>query len=320
MESIVRNGKRNVTLWRSACGCGFLVLLAACLVAFAPAGGHADSSARLLVDQAGRQVAVPADPVRVVALAPSVTEIIFELGEQRRLRGVTQFSDYPPPARDLPKVGSYVKLDLERIVSLNPDLCIAIKDGNPIRTVERIEALAIPVYAVDPRDLNGVINAIGEIGVLLNAGPKAENLVNNLRSRIDRVESRVKNLDHRPGVFFQIGIKPIVAVGTHSFSNELIVMAGGRNLTAGPVAYPRFNVEQVLDFNPEVIVITTMAREGGFEEARDAWTQWGQIPAVKNRRVHVVDSDLYNRPGPRLVAGLEQLASLLHPELFGENP
>ena len=110
-------------------------------------------TAKTAEDQLGREIRVPDDPKRVVALAPSITEIIFALGQQDRLKGTTQFSNYPAEAAKLPKVGSYVRLDLERIVALNPDLCIAIKDGNPKAIIDRLQSLNIPVFAVNPRDL-----------------------------------------------------------------------------------------------------------------------------------------------------------------------
>jgi len=170
-----------------------LILIA---VTFSPA------RARQVIDQLGRQVILSDDPQRVVSLAPSITEIIFALGQEHRLKGATRFSDFPPEANSLPKVGSYVQLDLERIVALKPDLCIAIKDGNPRQTVARLESLGVPVYVVDPRNLEAVTKTIIEIGDLLNATENAENLVNNMRLRINRVKSAVEKISHRPGVFF----------------------------------------------------------------------------------------------------------------------
>jgi iron complex transport system substrate-binding protein len=273
---------------------------------------------RVVTDQLGREVRVPEDPGRIVSLAPSITEIIFALGAERRLVGVTQFSDHPPEADTLPKVGSYVHLDLERIAALRPDLCIAIKDGNPREVAERLEGLGIPVYAVDPRDLNSVMRSIREVGHLVNREEGASVLVERMRRRIESVKVRVENAPHRPGVFFQIGITPIVAVGTNTFIHELIVLAGGKNLTAGPTPYPRFTREQVLTMMPEVLIITSMTRGGAFDQVKAEWLRWPQMPAVKNGRIHVVDSNIFDRPSPRLVDALELLARLTQPALLGE--
>jgi len=276
------------------------------------------SDARTVTDQLGRLVTVPDKPQRVVSLAPNITEIIFAIGQEHRLKGVTMYSDYPPKAAKLPMVGSYVHLDLERIVALKPDLCIAISDGNPKVVAQRLESLKIPVYAVDPRDLNTIMETIIEIGKLLNANKQAKLLVQNMRFRIQRVKSLVAKTAHRPRVFSQIGISPIVSIGTNTFMHELIILAGGINLAAGPVSYPRFSLEQVLALSPEVIIITSMARAAIFEKVKSEWNKWPDLPAVRDKRIFLENSNLFDRPTPRLVDGLELLIRLIHPELFEE--
>ena len=278
-------------------------------------------SAKRVTDQLGRQVDMPVHAKRIVSLAPNITEIIFALEQQHRLVGVTQFSDYPPEANNLPKVGSYIYLDLERIVSLNPDLCIAIKDGNPKDVVDRLEALNIPVYAVDPRDLGAVIDTVLELGQMLDANQKAIALATHLRFRVEQVAYRVSKITYRPGVFFQIGISPIVSVGFGTFIHQLIEDAGGKNLAQGPSPYPRFSREQVIALAPEIMIISSMVGEGSIDQIKSEWNQWQGVPAVRNQRIHLVDSNLFDRPAPRLVDALEILVNLIHPELFkNKNP
>ncbi len=277
------------------------------------------SDAKTVTDQMGRRVAVPKKPERIVSLAPSITEIIFALDQGHRLKGVTTYSDFPPEAQKLPKVGSYVQLDLEKIVALKPDLCIAIKDGNPIAVARRLEALNIPVYAVNPKNLETVMQTVREIGGLLNVEKKADKLVHSMNRRIQKVKSLVSQTTYRPRVFFQIGVSPIVSVGTHTFSNELIVLAGGKNVARGPIAYPRFSIEQVLALSPEVIIITSMARAAVFRQVKAQWSRWQSLPAVRNHHIYIEDSNLFDRPTPRLVNGLELMVRLIHPELFEGN-
>jgi iron complex transport system substrate-binding protein len=265
-----------------------------------------------------RNITVPDTPQRVVALAPSITEIIYALGQEHLLKGVTLYSDYPPEAARLPKVGSYVQLNLEKIVALTPDLCIAIKDGNPREVANRLESLNIPVYAVNPRNLETVMTTILEIGNLLNATQQADILVQRMRSRVHNVKSLVEQAGYRPRVFYQIGISPIVSVGTDTFMHELIVLAGGKNLAQGPVAYPRFSREQVLALSPEIFIITSMARQAVFEQVKAEWSRWPHMPAVRDHRIFLEDSNFFDRPTPRLVDGLELLVKLIHPELFNE--
>jgi len=269
-----------------------------------------------VTDQLGRKISLPDNPQRVVSLAPSITEIIYALGQQHRLKGATMFSDYPHAAQKLPTVGSYVHLDLERIVALRPDLCIAIKDGNPKEVIDRLDSLKIPVYAVDPKNLDSVMETLQEIAQLLGADDTAEFLIRRMKSRIGRVTSRVATTDSRPRVFFQIGISPIISVGSDTFIHEIIVLAGGKNLAEGRIPYPRFSQEQVLGLSPEVFILTSMARTGAFEKVKAKWERWPQLDAVRSGRIHLVDSNLFDRPSPRLVEALEVMARLIHPELF----
>lgn len=269
---------------------------------------------RTVVDHTGRSVHAPVSPARVVALAPSITEIVYALGRQDRLKGVTTFSDFPEAAKRLPKIGSYIHPDIERVVFLAPDLCIAVKDGNPRQVVMRIEEMGIPVYAVNPRCLESVMASIIDIGGLLEASEKAEEIVADMRQRMDRVAAGVAGIKERPGVFFQINASPVVSAGHDTFIHELIVRAGGRNLAGDQPSYPRFTMEQVLLLSPDIIIVTTMSGKGESDAVVDRWRQWSRLPAVRNDRIFVVDSGLFDRPGPRLIDALELLAQLIHPE------
>jgi len=292
-----------------------LLLISLALIIGMPLQATADS----VVDQLERRVVVPDDPRRVISLAPSITEIVYALDQENRLKGVTRYSDYPRKATKLPRIGSFVRLDIERIVALNPDLCIATKDGNPKATIDRLETLKIPVYVVNPHNLDTILETILELGTILNADDRAKTLTTSLRTRIQRVKFRVAQVNYRPRVFFQIGISPIVSAGTDTFIHELIELAGGINMAKGRIAYPRFSTEQVLALEPEVFIITSMARQAVFEQVKAEWRRWPNIPAVRDDRIFLVDSDLFDRPSPRLVSGLELLTRLIHPELQGQS-
>ena len=292
--------------------CFFMVVLSLLISSMAFANSD-DDRVRIITDQLGRKVSIPVRPLRVIALAPSITEIVYALEAEEKLVGATMYSDYPEAAKRLPRVGSYIHLDLEKIVALNPDLCIAVKDGNPKETVLRIEKFGIPVFAVNPNGLKTVINAVKKLGNVLNADKKASEITSEMRQRMDHVKAFTSTLAKRPGVFFQIGISPIVSTGSGTFLDELIELAGGRNLAKGPKPYPRFSTEQVLSMKPDVIIITSMARAEIFETVKKDWESWPNLPAVKNNRVYVVESDILDRPTPRLVEGLEMLTGVIHP-------
>jgi iron complex transport system substrate-binding protein len=277
-------------------------------------------TAKTAQDQLGREIRVPDDPKRIIALAPSITEIIFALEQQDRLKGTTQYSNYPAEAAKLTKVGSYVRLDLERIVALRPDLCIAIKDGNPKGTIDRLQSLNIPVFAVNPHNLESMMQAIQRIGGILNASAKAKALVEDMRRRMQRVDALVSRIERRPRVFIQIGISPVISAGRNTFIHELIVRAGGVNVAAGNSAYPHFSREQVFALAPDVLIITSMSRSGGFEKAKADWNRLSDMAAVRENRIYTVNSDVFYRPSPRLLDALEILTRLLHPELFKNGP
>ncbi len=287
----------------------FILFAALTLALATPAAG------RQVTDQMGRSVTVPERLARVVSLAPALTEIVYDLGQEELLVATTQFSDFPEAARKLPRIGSYIQPDLEKLVALRPDLCLATKDGNPREVVEKIMSLGIPVFVVNPRNLAGVMDAVSGLGEVLRARDKAGAIVADMHRRLDAVSDRMARAKTRPGVFFQIDAAPIVSAGDHTFIDELIRLAGGRNLAAGPVHYPRFSWEELLRLRPEVVVITSMAGGQNVADLQASWRRWPDLPAVRDNKVAVVDANLFDRPTPRLVAGLEALAAILHPEL-----
>ncbi|MBW2366180.1 MAG: ABC transporter substrate-binding protein, partial [Deltaproteobacteria bacterium] len=182
--------------------------------------------------------------------------------------------------------------------------------------ITRLEKLNIPVYAVDPRNLEAIIETVLEIGILLNTEQHAKTLTKDMCLRIKRVAERIKKTDHKPKVFFQIGISPLVSVGTNTFIHELIILAGGQNLAQGKTAYPRFGKEQILSLLPEVFIISSMTNTESIDHLKDQWSKYPQIPAIKNNRMYHVDSNIFDRPTPRLVDALELLAKLIHPEVY----
>jgi iron complex transport system substrate-binding protein len=296
----------------SAGGTVLLIASVALLVSLATAGAV---RAVTLTDEAGREVRVPDRSGRIVSLAPSITEILFAIGAGPRVVGVTQYSNYPPEAARLPKVGSYVNLSLEKILALRPDLVIGIRDGNPKAVIDRLTELGVPCYIVDPKSLDGVITTVQNIGRAVGREPVAAKIAGQMASRIREVERRVAGTA-RPRVFYQIGVEPIVSAGQGTFPNILIETAGGKNVAADMAAYPQLNVEQVLVARPEIIIVTSMTREYDFERVKGFWGRWPDLPAVAAERIYVVDSDLMDRPSPRIVEGLETLARLIHPERF----
>ncbi len=277
------------------------------------------SAEKTVQDQLGRQLSVPRDIDRIIPLAPSIAEYVYLLGRWDKVVGVTRFSNYPEQAKDLSKVGSYVNLDLERIVALNPDLCLATKDGNPKSIVRELEQLGVSVYALDPRDVDAIGHTLLELGDILNAGDRAKKILGRMNTRFDRIKSLLQGSKHKPRVFFQIGISPIVSAGENTIVHELIQSAGGKNVVHSNKPYPRFSREAVLQLKPDIIVVSSMSnKKEKFEQAKNMWSGFGSIPAVQEGRIYSLDSDLVNRPSPRIVQGLDRLFSIFHPDLSDE--
>lgn len=274
------------------------------------------SSCATFKDSLGRDVPMPAPPKRLIALAPNLTEILYALGLEDQVVGVTDHCNYPPEASLKPKVGSYIHLNVERIISLSPDLVIGTMDGNERYILDLLEQAHIKVFFVNPRDLRQAIQTITAIGLVCGLSAKARQLSDALTLRVNRVVEAVRDRT-RPLVFLQINIQPIMTVNRNTVHHDLIHLAGGDNMAADePVTYPRISLEEVIRRKPEVILVSSMEREGRFEKARQDWLQWTSIPAVQHGRVHLIDSDLIDRPSPRVVDGLEIMAKLLHPEAF----
>lgn len=296
--------------WLCLCRAG-LPAIAAVLLAMTLFAGRA--GAEVFVDQVGRRVDIPAPPQRIVSLMPSITEIVFALGAGHRVKGVTLYSNEPPAAAELPKVGSYVHPDVEKIVSLKPDLCLAVRDGNPRHIVDKITGLGIPVYTIDPRNLAEIMESVMLLAEVLDSEEQARAIVEQIQVKINSAAGRVAQAATRPRVFFQIDASPLVSAGSNTFIDQLITQAGGVNLAAGPTAYPRYSWEDILLMQPEVVIIASMAGGYSEEELKAAWRRWPELPAVRDNRLYVVNADLFDRPTPRLADGLELLVNIFFP-------
>jgi iron complex transport system substrate-binding protein len=280
-------------------------------------GTSASFSASLKVrDEAGREVTFPFPPKRIVSLAPNITEILFSLGLDGEIVGVSVHCNFPEKAKSKPRVGSYISLDFEKITSLKPDLIIATGAGNTRDMVDRLGKLGFPSYVIYPKNFDDILKSILHIGQVVNREKEAKQITDGMRKRSQRVIELTKGLP-RPKVFIQIGDTPIVTVGKGSFADDLIRLARGENIAGKEKeVYPRFGMEEILKRSPEVIVISSMNPKGDYQKVLREWNQWKTIPAVKNGRIHLIDSDLLDRPSPRIVDGLEELARVLHPEGF----
>jgi iron complex transport system substrate-binding protein len=287
-----------------------LLSLALILTACSPTGHTA--SIDYIFDDLGRLVAINGTPQRIVSLAPSNTEILFALGLGDKVVGVTDYCDYPPEALNKTKVGGYANPDIEKIVALNPDLILA-GYGNPIEVVYTLAGLGLTVFGIKTTDLDDLLNDIRRIGEITDKEVEAQNLTSEMASKIEAVTNQTAELEQRPRVFYIIWNDPLWTAGSGTFIDELIEKAGGVNICQNITGYAEISLEDVLASNPEIIITS----EWVYDWALNA-TELASTNASQTERIFTCDDNLVQRPGPRLVEGLEWFAHFIHPEIFGE--
>lgn len=297
-----------------------IVLLS--LVANIVAGCQPQSSAGTITDDLGRRVTIESVPQRIVSLAPSNTEILFALGLEDRVVGVTEFDNYPEAAKTKPKVGEFSIVDIEKVVSLQPELILAaeIHSGTVIPALEK---LGLTVLALYPKTLDGVLADITLIGEVTGKEEEATRLVTGLAKRIKAITDRTSGLTdaERTRILYLTWHDPLWTAGSGTILDDLISQAGGKNIAYDLSGHKIIDLETVIQRNPQIIIVMT-----GHGEAEDLPYQYvlneprfKAITAVMTGRVYKIDADIFGRTTPRIVDGLEQLAGFIHPELFGAH-
>jgi iron complex transport system substrate-binding protein len=274
-----------------------------------------------LVDGNGRTVTLAKPAQRVISLAPSDTEILYAIGAGAQLLGVDQYSDYPPEAKKLTVVGSGVdKPDTELILSLKPDLVLAA-GVVPADKVKALEDVGLTVFTVpNPTDLDGMYATLRTVAQLTGHAAETEALIASLKARVKAVEDKVAGAKSQPLVLYELDATDPNAPwtsGPGTFMDNLIRMAGGRNVGSGLKSdWAQISTEEVIRQNPDIILLGDFTLGGVTADMVRARSGWGGMAAVKNNQVYPIDDNIVSRPGPRLVEGLEAAAKLLHPELF----
>lgn len=274
-----------------------------------------------VVDDLGREVTIEKLPQRIISLAPSNTEILYALGLEDRIVGVTDYCDYPEAAKAKPRVAGYLTPDMEKIVFLEPDLILA-ESIHEKTVLPALEKLGLTVIVMSATSLDAVLRDIALIGQINGKSKSAAKLVDDLKRRIDAVTAKTEGLSpaERPRVMYACWHAPIWTLGSNTFINDLIGKAGGANVFADDFEKSRVvSLEAIIQENPQVIIVSGMGTTGDLvynnikKESRLAG-----IDAIRTNRVYKIsDADLIERPGPRIVDGLEEVARLLHPEIFG---
>jgi iron complex transport system substrate-binding protein len=264
-------------------------------------------------DDLGRLVGFNGTPERIISLAPSNTEILFALGLGDKVVGVTSWCDYPPEALAKEQVGEYDTPDMEKIVALNPDL-ILVSYGTSMEVINGMVELGLTVFGIKSTDLDDVLNDIRTIGEITDKEIEAQALTAEMENRIQAVTDQTTELEQRPKVFYLFDTYGgLWTVGQGTFIHELIEKTGGVNICQNLTGYTTITLEEVIARNPEIII----AGEWAYDWAINA-TELASTNASQTDRIFTCDDDLVQRPGPRLIDGLEWFAYFIHPEVFNE--
>ncbi len=287
-----------------------LAMLAATLTA------AAEAPARVIVrDSLGHDVALGSSPRRIVSLVPSATEILFAIGADDRLVGVTDFCDFPPAARKKRSVGGMIDPSLEAIVALHPDLVIATRDGNREETVTQLERLRIPTFLVEAHRVADVATIIGALAELTDHRAGGASVTSGLEKRLAAVRNTVAPWP-RPRVLYVVWPDPVMVPGRDALVTELIRVAGGDSVSATePQSYPQFSIEAAVARHPDLVVFANHGA-GSTAMPTERWERLTRLPTLHGARIVSVDGNLLHRYGPRIADGVEMLARSLHPEAF----
>lgn len=291
-----------------------------CLALWCAACALIPARAELAVeDDTGRTVRLAAPARRIVAVAPHVAELLYAAGAGPYTVGAVQYADWPPEVRQLPGVGSYTGFDLEALLALRPDLVVGWDSGNPPAQLARIEALGIPVFRTEARQLDDIARDLERLGRLAGTATEAGRAAAAFRERLARLRAAYAG---RPPVrvFYQVWGRPLITLNGEHLVSRVLEDCGGVNVFAAlPALAPQIDEEAVLHADPEVII------GGGMDGERPEWLEdwrrrWPQLAAVRAGFLYAVPPDWLHRQGPRVLDGMQRVCELLDAARAGRRP
>jgi iron complex transport system substrate-binding protein len=273
-----------------------------------------------VTDDLGRTITLDKAPQRIVSLAPSNTEILFDLGLGDKVVGDTIYDDYPAAAVNKPHVGGYADIDVEKVVSLAPDLILA-EDIDKADVIPTLEKMGYKVYALVPHNLDEIIASVSTIGRLTGANSEAKSITGDMQKRIKAVTDKTAGLKdtQKPRVLYVIWQDPIMSSGTDTPIYDMINEAGGTNVAPDETGFPTISLESVLAADPQVVICNVDNTYAGGDAPLvffQTEPRLKGIAASTSGKIYGIDASLTNRPVPRIIQGFEWMAAMIHPELF----
>lgn len=262
-----------------------------------------------VVDDTDRTVTLERPAEHIVSLAPHVTEMLFDAGAGDRVVAAVSYSDHPPAAQDLPRVGSYNRFDIERILVHDPDLVVGWQSGNPDESLERLRRLGLTVYITEPRSLDSIAVNLERLGRLAGTAETATAAADQFRSRYRALRQRYADRP-RLTVFYEIWNDPLMTVNGDHLISAIMRGCGGENVFAGlSEIAPRISVEAVLKRNPEVVIASGMDDER--PEWLDEWKRWPELEATRRGNLFFIPPQYLQRHTPRVLDGMERMCRAL---------
>lgn len=256
-----------------------------------------------VIDDNGQHVRLPHAAQRVISLAPHITELLFAAGAGKNVVGVSSYSDYPAAATLIPQIGDARQLDVERIISLKPDLLVVWASGTPARQQEQLQRLGIPIFYSEPKKLADIADNVQKLGQLMGTGAQATPLAAKLRLDLATLRDKYQKRS-KVTVFYQISDHPLYTLNGQHIVGDALAVCGGQNVFADlPVLAPSVSTEAVLQANPDVIL--------GSETNVAIWKQFPVMQATRRGNLRVISGNLFSRSGPRMIEGVRQLCEIL---------
>lgn len=265
-----------------------------------------------IIDDLGNSFQFDTPPQRVITLAPNLTEFIFDLGLEKYLVGNTSYCDFPDDAKTVEKVGDMLTFNFEKILTLKPDLIFITVEGNTKETYDKFNELGLKVFVSNPRGFKGIKKTYLDFASIFGIKNKAELKIEEWNSTIAEIKQESESYN-KPTMYCAVELKPIMVAGKNTFINEIIEICGGINLAAVlPQNYPVLSREEILRSNPDYFLFTAHINDK-VENIVNTYPEWRYLGAVKNKKVLLIDRNLFGRPGPRFTEAVETLFRLLHP-------
>lgn len=279
-----------------------IFLISFYLISFAP------QAEVVIKDEKGNIIRLSIPAKRIISLAPHITETLYKAGAGDKIVGVIGYSDFPEAAKRITRIGNYPNFDIEKIISLKPDLIIAWASGGSKEQVKIFSRVGIPVFLSDPTEIKDVAKSIRTYGVLAGTEKIANRESDKFLSHYHKLKRKRYNTTLK--VFYQIWNKPLMTVNGNHLISKVIELCGGENVFSGlPSLTPSISTESVIHSQADVIIAGGMGDERA--DWFDEWKKWPQLAAVKNQNIYFVNADFLQRAGPRILQGADQLCDIL---------